>query len=174
MAQGQSGGMDYRVSLEGADVVINATRELSAELRKMTNREFRDAARDMSEEMARQIRTGRYARGGAPQALKVARTAVYKRDRLPMVKIPGTRVGLSGQSKTRSFTKTGRLSQARTKGTLGRKEDLAISWAATGGLPNPHFPGSTYWIKNVYDDAEELGAREWLEAVNEILRNAGL
>lgn len=173
MAQGQSGGMDYRVSLEGADVLINATRELSDEMRKLTNRQFRDASREISENMARAIRTGRYARG-APQAHKVAKTAVYKRDRLPMVKIPGTRVGLSGQSKTRSFTKTGRLSNARTKGTAGRKEDLAIAWAATGGLPNPHFPRSTYWIKNVYDDAEEFGARGWLQAVNEILREAGL
>lgn len=174
MAQGQSGGMGYGVTIEGADVIIEATRTLSEQMRKQTNRQFRDAARDISERMAAQIRTGRYTRGGAPQAAKVAKTAVYKRDRLPMVKIPGTRVGLSGQSKTRSFTKTGRLSNARNKGTAGRAEDLRIAWAATGGAPNPHFPGSTYWIRNVYDDAAELGAREWLDAANSILREAGL
>ena len=173
MAQGQSGGMRYRVQMEGAEDIINATRTLSADMRKLTNRQFRDASRDISTRMAAAIRTGRYARG-APQARKVAATAVYKRDRLPMVKMPGTRVGLSGQSKTRSFTSTGRLSKARNVGSAGRREDLRIAWAATGGKPNPHFPGSTYWIKNVYDDAAEFGAAQWLAAANQILREAGL
>lgn len=167
MAQSGSGGANYRVELIGADALIQSTRELSTEIRRMANRDFRDAARAMSEKMASEIRTGKYARG-APQARKVAATAVYKRDRLPMVRIPGKRVGLSGQG---GYSKTGRRVKFRNRARSGAREDLRIAWAATGGRANPHFPGSTYWIRGVYDDAAELGAREWLTAAKHIMKD---
>lgn len=164
-------GARYRVELEGADALIASTRELSAQVRKQANRDFRDAARNMSTKMAAEIRTGKYVKGGAPQAVKVAKTAAYKRDRLPMVRIPATRVGLSGQA---GRSKTGRKVKFRNRAAAGRAEDLSIAWASLGGKrgsSNPHFPGAYYWIKNVYDDAEELGAREWLLAVKAIMKD---
>lgn len=170
MAQSNPGGMRYRVEMEGADVIIEATRKLPVEIRRLANRDFRDASENISTKMAEAIRSQKYTRG-APQARKVAATASRKRDRLPMVRIPGKRIGLSGQG---GRSASGRRVKYRNRATSGRREDVRIAWAATGGRPNPHFPGSTYWIKYVYDDAEALGAREWLEAAQDTLKQYGL
>jgi hypothetical protein len=169
------------VELVGADVLLKKVQTLSNDmisvggtqtsLRRMANRDLREAARLTAEKSAEAIATGRYARG-APQARKVARTARAKRDRLPVVKIPSVRVGLSGQSGRGS---SGRKVKYRNRAGSGSREDRRIAWAATGGSPgNPHFPGSTNWIRSFRKDGKEFGVEEYTAAVKAILKDYGL
>lgn len=169
------------VELVGADVLLKKVQTLSNDLievggaqtsmRRMANRDLRDAARLTAEKAAAAIATGRYARG-APQAFKVAKTARAKRDRLPVVKIPSTRIGLSGQGGRGS---SGRAVKFRNRAGSGSREDRRIAWAATGGSPgNPHFPGSVNWLHDFRRDGKQFGVDEYLRAVKAILRDYGL
>ena len=179
---GEYGGRS--VELVGVDVLLKKVQKLSNDmvsiggrevsLRRMANRDLRDAARTTAEKAARALQTNptRYTRGGAPQAVKVAQTARWKSDRLPVVKIPATRIGLSGQSGRGS---SGRRVKYRNRAGSGSREDRRIAWAATGGSPgNPHFPGSYNWLRNFRNDAKAFGVEEHLKAVKAILRDYGL
>lgn len=177
---GSSGGLYFEIT--GVDEVIKAVDRLSREVdavhgkspRTAASGQMRDAARNVAERGAAKIATGTYA-SGAPQAFKVSQTAIAKRDRLPVVRIPGRRIGLTGQSTTgRRSSTTGRLLNYRTKGLTGRKEDVAIAWAATGGKANPRFPGSRYWLRTAYRDMGDIGVKEYQQALTAICRAWGL
>lgn len=172
------------VELVGAEHLLKQVQKLSNDmievggtrtnLRRMANRDLRDASRTTAEKAARALEQNptKYTRGGAPQAVYVARTARWKSDRLPTVKIPGTRVGLPGQ---RGIGSKGRAVKFRNRAGAGNREDRRIAWAATGGSPNnPHFPGSYNWLRNFRADAKTFGVEEYLQAVKAILRDYGL
>lgn len=167
---GWSGSGGLSVTIEGAEQILNAVQTLPVELRKMANTDFRQASKDIADTMAADIATGRYA-SGAPQALKVSRTAVRKYDRLPVVKIPGKRVGLSGQG-GRSAT-SGRRIKFRNRREAGFNEDRAIAWGATGA-GGRRFPGTTRWTANIRPDAVRIASELWFEAAAAIMRRYGL
>lgn len=162
-----SGGMS--VTIEGAEEILKAVQELPDEVRKLANFEFRQASRAIAEDMAQKIATGRYAEG-APQSRKVAATARRKYDRLPVVKIPGKRVGLSGQGGRGSG---GRRVKYRTRARAGFNEDRMIAWGATGA-GGYRFPGTTRWTVNVRGDGVDVAAEKWLDAALAIMRRFGL
>jgi hypothetical protein len=178
-ALGSSGGLYFEI--RGAEEVLRAVDKLSREVdsvhgkspRTAASGQMRDAARVVSERGAAKVATGRYA-SGAGQAYKVSRTARAKRDRLPVVRIPGVRIGLSGQSTTGRRSAKGNLLNYRTKGLTGRREDVAIAWAATGGKSNPRFPGSTYWLNAARGDMQDIGVDAYEQALTDIVRAWGL
>ena len=168
-AWGGSGGLS--VTLEGADEILKAVQELPREVRTLANFEFRQASKDIADTLAAEIRTGQWA-AGAPQARKVSATAVRKYDRLPVVKIPGTRIGLSGQGGRGS---KGRRVKYRNRATSGFNEDRRIAWGATGA-GGYRFPGTTRWTANgaLRSRAVRVAAQEWFDAAATIMRRYGL
>ena len=164
-----SGGMS--VTIEGAEEILTAVQELPKEIRRMANTEFRQASKDIADNLAAEVRTGAWAEG-APQAKKVAATAVRKYDRLPVVKIPGKRIGLSGQGGRGS---SGRRVKYRNRARAGFNEDRQIAWGATGA-GGYRFPGTTRWTSNgaLRSAAVEEASRLWLEAATQIMRRYGL
>ena len=168
-AWGGSGGMS--VTIEGADVILKGIQELPREIRRMANTEFRQASKDIADNLAAEIRTGQWA-DGAPQAKRVAATATRKYDRLPVVKIPGKRVGLSGQGGRGS---SGRRVKYRNRARAGFNEDRQIAWGATGA-GGYRFPGTRRWTENgaLRSAAVEEASRLWLQAATDIMRRYGL
>lgn len=170
MGQGaRSGSGGFSVTIEGADEILKAVQELPKEIRRMANFEFRQASKGIADTMAAEIRTGQYA-SGAPQARKVAATAARKYDRLPVVKIPTTRVGLSGQGGRGS---SGRRVKYRNRRAAGFGEDRRIAWGATGA-GGYRFPGTRRWTADLRPDAVRLASDMWFEAAADIMRRYGL
>lgn len=141
--------------IEGADVLLRKIQGLSPELRKMANRELRQAARAIAKDASNRIRVSGKATGAA-QADEVASTARPKSDRLPVVKIPGVRVPVRG-------LKRGGMAASRQ-----------IAQGATGGGRAKQFSGTRNWIPALRPELSDIGVEKYNEAMDGMLSRWGL
>lgn len=140
------------VTIEGLDQVLAGIKGLSADLRTMANRELRAAARDIARSTAARLPS---LAGGAAQADAVARSARPKSDRMPIVRIPGVKVPVSG---------------VRRQGGKGE----AVAWGATGGGVAPQFAGTRQWVNDSRQQLTDWALPPYRAALAAMIARYGL
>lgn len=150
-----SGGLSLEV--DGLQATLRAFQGLERDLRSQANAELRGAARTCATELAVELRVA--ARScGVPVAPLVAETITVKSDRLPVLRIGGSkRVG-------RNRTPAGVLAWGSEQGPKGSPNRFAVA---------PNLAG--YWIApTVARFRDSQAVRVYLRAIVDTQRSYGL
>lgn len=140
--------------IEGLDEALKAVQGLESDLRTLANSELRAASKLIAADAAGRLPA--YATGAA-QATAVASTARPKSDRMPVVKIPGKKVPISGIGRSR-----------------GLDASKKVAWGATGGGAARQFAGTRNWIYTHRLALLNLGLERYQTALRATLRRYGL
>lgn len=141
-------------TIEGLDEALKAVQGLQSDLRTMANRELRAASKEIAADAARQLPG---MASGAAQSVPVASTARPKSDRIPVVKIPGKKVPISGIRRSR-----------------GLNASRQVAFGATGGGVAKQFGGTRNWIHANRMRLLQLGMVRYQAALRATLSRYGL
>lgn len=141
-------------TIEGLEEAMKAIQSLQGDLRSMANRELRAASKAIAADAAAALPG--FA-SGAAQARAVATTARPKSDRMPVVKIPGRKVPVSGIRRSR-----------------GLDASRKVAFGATGGGAARQFAGTVNWIHLRRMALMSIGLERYQRALGETLRRYGL
>lgn len=147
-------GIHLTVRIDGAQATLKAFRDLPKE----ASDALRDAAQDLSEQMANWLRAA--GSGEGRQASLLTGTVKAKRDRLPYVTVGGTkRIGHPWPG-------------------AGRAPAYALLFGSEFGSSRghgfkPHRGKVGYWVFPTIEAHEGEIAREWTKAADEIVERFG-
>lgn len=145
------------VEVDGLKETLGAVRELEADLRKTTNREFRQAAGECARGLVAQLVRAAQT-SGVPVAPRVASSIKVKSDRLPVVSIGGTKkVGRYGAP-------AARLMWGSERGPVSETNHFGVAHNEAG-----------YWITPTVERFRgDQAVTAYRRAVYEILHRRGL
>lgn len=144
-------------------VLFNALKNVQADLRKNTNAQLREAAKECANDLALLLKANTIG-SPAPQTRLVASSIKVKSDRTPVVQVGGTK-------------RVGRAYKSRKGGTR-RAPAGQLLWGVEFGDKAGRFASRNsegYWIRPTVKQFAQLGAiGKYQRAVVNILKDAGV